>query len=81
MQKLVQPVTLCTAFQGKGIGAFQFLDTRQLMAHVLQVAGIDFGGNRPVLVFQQQRGNAGHRRQVIILVKVLHRGRQRAAHD
>ncbi|MNT18887.1 hypothetical protein D3C72_1541140 [compost metagenome] len=81
MQELVQPIALGAALQGERIGALEFFDARQLVLHVLQVTRVDLGGHRPVLVFQQQGGDAGHRRQVVVLMQVLHRGRQGAAHD
>ncbi|MCY1185706.1 hypothetical protein D9M73_265100 [compost metagenome] len=51
------------------------------MLHVLAVAFVDRCRQCLVAVFQQQGGNAGHRRQVVALVLALNVGRQRATHD
>ncbi len=81
VQELVDPVALDAGGDVEGVGAGQLAGALQLLRHPLAVPLADRLGGLAALIVEHERGDAGHRRQVIGTVHPLDVVRECAAHD
>jgi len=81
VEELAHPVALDAPLEREGIGALEGLEPAGLVRDPRAVA-LDLPGlRRGVVVVEDQRGDARHRRQVVGLVALGHLRRQGPAHD